>query len=120
MADTQLELSFEAGLTDRFPEFRDCLRATVYGGRRPFKAIAADLDYKPSFFSKMFSEPDSEDKRNFPVERLPELVKVTGDMTPIYWLVERLLEDGDKKRRRAIDDLTKLMPQLEQLLKTVS
>lgn len=116
MAEKQLDLSFQGGLVDQFPAFRDVVRASVYGCGRQFKAVAADMDIAPSLLSRMLAN-NPEDPRNFPLDRLPDLVEATGDKRPIYWLVERFLEDPSERRDRAVSQLADMLPRLEQLLR---
>ncbi|MFB6311532.1 MAG: hypothetical protein ABEH64_10185 [Salinirussus sp.] len=114
----QLEISFQPGLTDQFPRYRDVIRAAVYGCGRPFKVVAADLDLSESMLSRMMSDnEDGERKRNFPVERLPELVQATGDKRPVYWLIEAFLEDEETRQKRALSTIESLLPELQQALK---
>ncbi|MCP1675476.1 hypothetical protein J2T57_002626 [Natronocella acetinitrilica] len=116
MAEKQMELSFEGGLLDQFPQYRDVVRAAVYGCGRQFKAIAADLDMSPSLLSRMLAD-NPDDNRNFPLDRLPELIGATQDRRPVYWLVERFLEDPKRRKRQAADTLCELLPRIEQALK---
>lgn len=113
MSQPQLEISFEPGLLDQFPNFRDCVRASVYGCGRQFKVIAADLDMSQSHLSRMLSESGD---LHLPAERLAELVEITGDKRPVYWLVEYFLEDEDSRKRRAVQTLEHLLPQIQQAL----
>lgn len=112
----QVELNFEAGLIAQFPSFQDCVRASVYSCGRQFKAVAADLDMSVSELSRKLAD-NPNDPVNFPLPRLPELIAATGDKRPIYWLIESFLEDADTKRKRSLDQLSGLMPQIEALLK---
>jgi len=52
----QVEINFESGLTDQFPQFRDAVKAAVYGCGRPFKAVAADLDMTSSELSRKLGD----------------------------------------------------------------
>ena len=113
----QYSLNFEPGLTDIFPEFHDCLKASVYGCGKPFKAIAADLDMSSSRLSRMMNEAD--EGINFPASRLDELVAVTGDKRPIYWLIEKHLRDDGARKKRALDRLEELSRQIESTLKVL-
>lgn len=113
----QFELNFEAGLTDQFPSFYDCLRASVYNSGKPFKNVAADLDLSSSYLSRMMNEAD--DGANFPVHRLPDLICATGDLRPIYWLVETLCADANDRRKRALDSIADMLPRLQAALKQV-
>ncbi len=115
----QLSIEFETGLLEQFPDFRDVVRASVYSCGRPFKHIASDLDMSVSELSRKLSD-NPNDPVHFPLHRLAELVDSTGDRRPVYWLVERFLEDADVKRKRSLDQLASLMPQIESLLKSVS
>ena len=110
----QFEIDFEGGLTQRFPAFMDCVRDSVYGCGRQFKAIASDLDMSPSELSKRLS-PSGD--IHFALERLPELVDATRNLNPIFWLVERYCGDPEKKRKQAIAQLPTLVAQLQQLVK---
>ncbi len=110
----QIELNFDAGLVDQFPNFLDCVRASVYGCGKPFKVIAADLDMSSSRLSRMLNEADP--NLNFPLHRLPDLIQATGDDTPIRWLVEKFCEDPEAKRKRVVAELSKTLGKVQALL----
>ncbi len=110
----QFELDFEPGLTDRFPEFLDCVRASVYGCGRPFKAIAADLDMSPSALSQKLA--DNTDN-HFALRRLPDLMRATNNLEPIYWLVEKFCDDPEQKHRRNVALVAELLPKLAAMVK---
>ena len=110
----QFELDFEPGLTDRFPEFLDCVRASVYGCGRPFKAIAADLDMSPSALSQKLA--DNTDN-HFALRRLPDLMRATNNLEPIYWLVEKFCDDPEQKHRRSVALVAELLPKLAAMVK---
>lgn len=112
----QFELDFEGGLTERFPAFEECVRASVSGCGRQLKAIAADLDMSPSELSRKLSG-NADDPVHFPAKRLPELIAATHDLTPIYWLVEKFCDDPDNKKRKSLEQLARLLPQIERLVK---
>ncbi|MDN5939068.1 MAG: hypothetical protein L0H83_10455, partial [Salinisphaera sp.] len=98
------------------PAFNDCVRASVYGCGRAFKAVAADLDYSPSLLSRMLAD-NPDDPRNFPVDRLPDLIAVTADKRPVLWRVEKFLEDAEARRKQALDSLASMLPQINAALK---
>lgn len=112
----QVEINFEAGLTVQFPQFRDVVKAAVYGCGRPFKAVAADLDMTSSELSRKLGD-NPNDPVHFPLHMLPELIQATGDKRPVYWLVESFLEDEDVRRARAVAQIGDMLPQLQALLK---
>lgn len=115
----QVEINFEAGLTEQFPDFRDVVKASVYGCGRPFKAIAADLDMTSSELSRKLGD-NPNDPVHFPLHMLPDLLRATGDKRPVYWLVETFLEDEEVKRSRAVAQIGELLPQLQALLKAAA
>lgn len=114
----QFELSFQPGLTEQYPKFREVLAAAVANCGRPHKHVAADLDMTSSELSRKLAD-NPNDNVEFPAYLLPNLIKATGDMRPIYWLIEAFLDDADHKRKRAISDLQTLMPLLQRALKQV-
>ncbi len=115
----QIELNFEPGLTEQFPDFMDCVRASVHGCGRAFKAVAADLDMSPSELSRKLA-PNPDDPVHFQLRNLPALVKATKDCRPIYWLIEAFLEDDEEKRRRVIAEVADVLPKLKALVEAVS
>lgn len=115
----QVELSFDAGLTEQFPEFRDVVKASVYSCGRALKSVAADLDMTSSELSrKLANNPN--DQVHFPLDLLPALIRATGDKRPVYWLVETFLEDDETKHRRALSEISAILPHLIALTKTAS
>lgn len=115
-AATQMTLDFQPGLSERFTGVLDCIRQGAYTHRNPLKTIAADMDMSQSELSRKLSgNPD--DPRRLSVEDLEKYLTATGDMTPIYYLVEKYLSDDEAKQRRAIGELAKQMPAFLSLLK---
>lgn len=115
----QFEINFEAGLVEQFPEFRDVIKASVYSCGRAFKAVAADLDMSVSELSRKLAE-NPNDPVHFPLHRLPDLVRATGDKRPIYWLIEHFLEDPAHRRQHALSKIEALLPELQALVKSAT
>jgi hypothetical protein len=115
----QVEINFAAGLTEQFPAFRDVVKASVYGCGRQLKAVAADLDMTSSELSRKLGD-NPNDPVNFPLNLLPDLIRATGDKSPLYWLVESFLENPEIKRQRAVAQLADMLPQLQALMKAVN
>ncbi|HJV73137.1 MAG TPA: hypothetical protein VJ654_02860 [Noviherbaspirillum sp.] len=115
----QMTLDFEAGLVERFPSLLDCIRNGAYTNRNPLKTIAADMDISQSDLSrKLAGNPD--DPRRFSVDDLERYIDKTGDVTPIYYLVEKYLQDEECRQRRALSELTKQLPDILALFKAAS
>ena len=115
----QVEINFEAGLTQQFPRFADVVKASVYSCGRAIKSVAADLDMTSSELSRKLAD-NPNDNVHFPLELLPALITATGDKRPVYWLVETFLEDATTKRERAIAQLSDVLPQIMALVKAAS
>jgi hypothetical protein len=114
----QIEIDFTPGLTEQFPDFGTCLKASVYDCGKPFKAVAADMDMSSSKLSRMLNEAD--EGIHFPACRLDELISVTGDHRPIHWLIEKYLNDSGRRRKEAINTLIKLMPEIQRALQVTN
>lgn len=114
----QVSLDFEAGLIDRFPEWDECVRHSVSSCGRQHRAIAAELDMSPSELSRKIARkaPGSEEP-NFPFHRIPDLIHATGQLDPIYWLIDKFCDDPERKKRAAIAQIPALIAKLEQIAK---
>lgn len=111
-----MSIDFEPGLAERHQSALDCVRECAYTHKHPLKTLAADMDMSQSELSrKLAHNPD--DPRRFTLDDLEKFLTATGDMTPIYYLVEKFLEDYDLRQRRALAELVKLAPQLAALIK---
>lgn len=114
----QLEITFEAGVRERFPDFADCMKASAYGCGRQFKAVASDLDMSASELSrKLANNPD--DNVSFPAKLLPALIRATN-LDPVIWLVEEFLEGQADRRERAKAELAAMLPKIAALLEKVA
>lgn len=111
LSTSQLTLDFEPGLTERHASLLECVKASVYGSSKAFKAIASEMDLSQSDLSrKLAGNPD--DPRRFTVEDLERVIAATGDTRPVLWLIERFLQDPEAKRARAAAELARLLPEL--------
>lgn len=116
VSSSQLTLDFEPGLTEKYPHLLDCVRAAAYSHRNPLKTIAMDMDLTLSELSRKLSgNPD--DPRHFNVEDLEQFIVATGDVSTIYWLIERFLQDQKLKQDRALQELAKQLPTIMALIK---
>ena len=112
----QIELDYRGSLLHQYPDFMDAVRASVHGCGAPHKNIAADLDMSNSELSRRLAE-NPNDTLRFPLALLPQLLAATGDYTPLYWLCERFLQDAEARKKQAVSDLIRIMPQLHEILK---
>lgn len=108
----QLTLSFEPGISERHLSLRDCIAAGIY--QRGLGNVAIDLNKAPGNLSVELSEDPS---RNFSVDNLERYVEKTGDTTPIYYLIDKFLNDHGQKQNAALAQLAPMLAQLAPLLK---
>lgn len=112
LASQQMTLDFEPGLGERYGTLRECVATGVY--QRGLKRIAIDLDSAPSNLSVQLSEDPS---RHFSVDSFERYLERTGDMTPVYYLVDKYLGDKSAKQSAAQSDLLQLLKNLQPALK---
>ena len=110
----QYEIDFEPGLIEQFSEFGDCVRASVYSCGKQLKSVAADLDLSASMLSRMLNTNDP--SVNFPQHRMAELIRATGDLRPVFWLIETFCQDDDARRTQAVRELARLVPMLNSAM----
>lgn len=112
METIQLSLDFDV---KRFASLHEAIRHSVYGSGRQMKHIAADLDMSPSELSrKLAGNPN--DPVHFPAHRLDALIRATGDMTPIYYLIDQFLRPMEEARIREFESFKKRLPELRRLI----
>lgn len=114
----QMPLEFASGLTERHPTLLACCHESAVRCVRPMKAIAADMDMSSSDLGRRLS-PSEGDPRRLSVDDLVRLIDATGDLSPIYWLIEKFAIDDEARQRRAQAELAKQLPGLIALLKQV-
>mgnify|MGYP003443030078 FL=1 len=110
--DQQMTLSFEGGLVDRYGCLREVVATGIY--QRGLKRTAIDLDTAPSNLSVKLSDDPS---RSFSVELLEKYIETSGDMTPIYYLVEKFLRQPDATQSAALAQLGPILAQLAPLMR---
>lgn len=114
--NNQIDLDYEGSLLDQFPQWRDVVVASVYSCGRPFKQIAADLDMSVSELSRKLNHNPG-DNVEYPLPRFDELLAATRDIRPVYWLIEKFVQDGGVRQKQAMNELLKLLPHIHDLVK---
>lgn len=111
----QISLDFRPGLVRQFPDWKDLIAHTVYSCSGGLNAVAIRCDRSPSLMSRMLNK-NPDDQRHLPIEDLVPILEETKDYRPIFWLIERFLEDPGAKEKRAREELIALLPQLQRLV----
>lgn len=108
----QMTLTFEPGISDRYGNLRECVATGIY--QRGLKRVAIDLDQAPSNLSVQISDDPA---RHFSVDSLERYIEKTGDLVPIYFLVEKFIKPKDGRQEAALSQLPALAEQLQAMLK---
>lgn len=111
----QYTLDFDAGLTERFKTWDEVLASAVYGSRKGLNAVAGDLDMSPSELTRRLN-PDTDDPRPLRTKDGVRIIESTGDMRPVYWLIERFLRDPEMARHEALAQLPEMIARMNALL----
>lgn len=109
----QMSLSFEPGLAQRFRSLTECVAAGVY--QRGLGRVAARVDVAPSHLSAQLSG-GGDGHRKLAVETLEEYIECEGDLTPIYYLVDKFCRDPLALQQEALAQIPQLMRQMQAVL----
>lgn len=107
----QLTLDLEGNLTERYRSAKEAMAAGVY--KRGLKRLAGDLDVAPGNLSVMLS---GDGQRNLDTDLLERYVELTGDVTPILFLVAKHCGDRQAARDEALNQVSVLLAELPGLL----
>ncbi len=107
----QLTLDFDPGVRERFPQFEDTLVHVVYSGLKPQKSIAYDIDESPSSLARKVKGDLA-----FPAHKLPDLIRSTEDLTPLYWLIEEFLGEDAGDRDETMAEVERHMAAIQALM----
>lgn len=112
-AARQLSLVFEPGLSARYRSLRDVVAHGVY--ERGLSAVAGKIDMAPSKLSEKLAGGNDR-PRDLGVEEFERYLEKTGDVRPIYYLIERFLQDLSVVQAEAVARLNEMLAQLGPLM----
>jgi hypothetical protein len=111
----QLSLTFEPGLAQKSRCLRDHMAARVYS--RGLVETAGRMDLSPSKLTEKLAGADSGGKpRGMTIDELERYIDATGDVSPIYYLIDRFLQDPAVAQQEAMAQLATLMQTIPALL----
>lgn len=110
-SQVQMTLDLDTGLMERFRSIKEVMAAGIY--RRGLKRAAGDLDVAPGNLGVMLS---GDGQRHLDVDLLERYIQVTGDKTPIYYLVAKYCGDQSAARDEALERVQSLLNELPTLL----
>lgn len=103
----QLSLTFEPGLAQRSRSLRDHMATRVYN--RGLVEVAGRMDLSPSKLTEKLAGADSGGKpRGMTIDELETYVRVTGDVSPVHYLVDKYLRDPVVAQQEALAKLASL------------
>ena len=112
---SQMTLSFEPGLAERHLSLRDCMVQQVY--QRGHGRVAASLDMAPSKLTEKLAGVDSSGKpRGMSLDEFERYIEKSGDLTPIYYLLDKFARDPGVAQKEALARLATLAESLPALL----
>lgn len=106
----QLSLSFEPGLSQRHRSLVECVATGIY--QRGLGRVAGMVDEAPSHLSAQLSG----DGRRLAVDTLELYLEKTGDLTPIYYLLDKFVRDPRVTQAEALAKVAQTLDQLPALL----
>jgi len=110
----QNAFDFTPGLTVQFKSLRQVLAAAVYGSRASLNGVASDLDLSPSELQRMLNRGIA-DERKLDTDDVEKIIVSTSDLRPVYWMVEKFLQDPERMRATAAQQLAQLLPAVLEL-----
>lgn len=107
----QVSLQLEVGLSERHRSLKDAVAAGVY--HRGLKRMAAELDLAPGNLSVALGDSG---ERKFSLDELERYIQVTGDKTPIFYLIDRYLGDEAAARDDALAKVQAMLADLPGMM----
>lgn len=102
---SQLTLSFEPALPERFSSLRAYLAFRVSVQQKPAKVIAAEMDISPSLLTRKLNagmRPEDTDTQRFNCDDLEDYLAVSGDASAVVeYLVAKFLHSESNEHRQA-------------------
>lgn len=112
----QMSLSFEAGLAQRYDSLRECLTTQVY--QKGHGRIAGQLDLSPSKLTEKLAGLRSDGKASgVTLDELERYLDRTGDLVPLFYLVDKYLRDQKVQQAEALAKATMMLQELAPLLR---
>lgn len=112
IAPSQLTLSFEPSLPERFPSLRAYVAHRTPLLAKSAKVIAADMDMSPSTLSRKLN-PSEGDTQRFNLDDLEAFLESTGDAPAVIeYLAAKYMDSPDARKARALNKVERLAEEL--------
>lgn len=112
IAPSQLTLSFEPSLPERFPTLRAYIAHRTPLLAKPAKVIAADMDMSPSTLSRKLN-PSEGDTQRFNLDDMEAFLESTGDAPAVIeYLAAKYMDSPEARKARALTKVERLAEEL--------
>lgn len=112
IAPSQLTLSFEPSLPERFPTLRAYVAHRTPLLAKSAKVIAAEMDMSPSTLSRKLN-PSEGDTQRFNLDDLEAFLESTGDAPAVIeYLAAKYMDSPDARKARALSKVELLAEEL--------
>lgn len=112
IAPSQLTLSFEPSLPERFPTLRAYVAHRTPLLSKSAKVIAADMDMSPSTLSRKLN-PSEGDTQRFNLDDLEAFLESTGDAPAVIeYLAAKYMDSPDARKARVLSKVESLAADL--------
>jgi hypothetical protein len=116
IAPSQMTLSFEPALPDRFPTLRQYIAHRVNVGLKSAKVIAGEMDMAPSMLSRKLN-PSEGDTQRFNLDDLENYLHASGEAPAVIeYLAAKYMDSPEARKARLLTKLEGLVPELLQQL----
>ncbi len=112
---TMERIQLDLPISDRFDSLLDAIRHAVYTSGKQIKYLEADLGKSPGWLSRRLSENPNDDAA-LPASVLEAIIEKTGNLTPIYYLVNKYLRPKTDADLDAVRELREHLPLLKQVV----
>jgi hypothetical protein len=112
ISPSQMTLSFEPALPDRFPTLRSFIAHRAALAQKSMKVQAADMDMAPSTLARKLN-PTEGDTQRFNCDDLEAWIASTGEAAAVMeYLAAKYMDTADARRSRLLNKLEGMVPEL--------
>lgn len=116
IAPSQLTLSFEPALPDRFPTLRSFVAHRASLTSKSLKTQAADMDMAPSTLTRKLNPADGDTQR-LNCDDLEEWLVSTGETNAVIeYLAAKYMDSPEARKARLLNKLEGALPDLMAML----
>jgi hypothetical protein len=112
----QMTLNFEPGLAEKNKTLKAHVRERIYSSALPLKTVAAGMDLSETELSRKLSH-NPNDTRDLTCDDLEAYIVDSGDVSPVYYLIEKYAISIEAKQAYAAAELAKALPIILALAK---